>query len=244
MSNEGQKHPMQLAFEQNLKFLNQPEYPTDFWRQLFTPGKRLHVVELGQTDFPGGEVALADPLAYLGTKYQTVLERRVPAGSYPVQLAVMQTQYAGLRYAAARLLLRTDTVARYELAMPKGHSIADLNKPGVFSFFGVDTGLACFADTEAAQEYQNFARHWYQKNAGKNIYDDYFAELFQQSYLQQPKYQREGGDFVRWQLPESGHWLIMFASGLGDGIYSGYWGLNADDQPVELVAPFMNPALF
>ena len=25
------KHPMQLAFEQNLRFLNQPEYPEEFW---------------------------------------------------------------------------------------------------------------------------------------------------------------------------------------------------------------------
>ena len=238
------KHPMQLAFEQNLRFLNQFEYPAEFWQALFTPGERLQVVDLGRTDFPSGEVVLADPLSYLGTKYQTVLERRVPVGSYPVQLAVMRTQYAGLRYAAARLLLSDKAAVRHELAMPKGHTIEDFNKPGVFSFFGVDAGLACFADAALAVEYQRFEQLWYQKNPDKNIYDDYFAEIFRQSYLQQPNYQHKGGDFVRWALPESGHWLIMFASGLGDGMYSGYWGLDADGQPVELVVPFMNPALF
>ena len=95
-----------------------------------------------------------------------------------------------------------------------------------------------------AQEYQRFAAQWYQDNQGKNIYNDYFAELFKQSYAQQPEQQRECIDFLRWQLPESGSRLIMFTSGLGDGVYSAYWGLDAAGAPVELVIPFMNPEYF
>ena len=34
--------------------------------------------------------------------------------------------------------------------------------------------------------------------------------------------QREGGDFICWPLPESGARLVMFSSGLGDGVYSAY----------------------
>ena len=36
----------------------------------------------------------------------------------------------------------------------------------------------------------------------------------------------------------------MFTSGLGDGIYSGYWGLDVDGNAAELVIPFMNPEFF
>lgn len=244
MSEQVVKHPMQIAFENNLRFLNQSEYPEEFWQGLFQSSERLQILTLGEADFSTGELVLADPLSYLGTKYQTVLERRAPAGSYSVQLAVMQTQYAGLRYAAARLLLNEKAAVRYEIAMPKGYALADLGKPGVFSFFGVDAGLACFADAAQAQEFQRFARRWYQDNQGKNIYDDYFAGLFAQSYAQRPEMQRPGGDFLCWQLPESGSRLIMFTSGLGDGVYSAYWGLDADGGLTELVIPFMNPEFF
>ena len=47
-----------------------------------------------------------------------------------------------------------------------------------------------------------------------------------------------------WKLPESGHRIAMFASGMGDGIYSGYWALDAEGEPVELIVPFMNPPYF
>ncbi len=36
----------------------------------------------------------------------------------------------------------------------------------------------------------------------------------------------------------------MFESGLGDGIYRWYWGLDSDGEITQLVIPFMNPAYF
>lgn len=241
---EQNKHPMQLAFEQNLRFLNQESYPPEFFQYLFQPSEYLQVATLGLADFPSGLLVLADPLCYLGTKYETPLERRVAPGSYSVQAAVLRTRYAGLRYAAARLVLMEGPAARYEIAMPLGRQPADLGKPGVFSFFGVDAGLACFADAAISLEYAKFKKEWRQKNPDKNIYDDYFAALFAESYAERSEIQREGGDFICWRLPESGLRLIMFSSGLGDGVYSAYWGLDVDGQPLELVIPFMNPDFF
>lgn len=65
-----------------------------------------------QADFPTGEVVLADPLVYLGRSYETVLERRGPAGRYPVELSMCLSQIAGPRIAAARLVLREDPAVR------------------------------------------------------------------------------------------------------------------------------------
>ena len=241
---EQQKHPMQLAFEQNLRFLNQESYPLEFFQDLFQPSEYLQTATLGVADFPTGRVVLADPLCYLGSKYETTLEQQIALGSYPVQAAVLRTRYAGLRYAAARLLLAERPAASYEIAMPLGYQPGDLGKPGVFSFFGVDAGLACFADAAISAEYAKFETKWRRQNPNKNIYDDYFAALFAKSYMERPEIQREGGDFICWPLPESGARLVMFSSGLGDGVYSAYWGLDAEEQPVELVIPFMNPEKF
>lgn len=238
------KHPAQLAFEKNLKFLNQKTYPEAFFRSLFTENSKIKVVRAGEADFPTGEVVLADPLAYLGSKYETLLDKQIPAGSYPVELAVCLSRIAGLRIAAARLLVNIRQAVSYEIAMPRGKRIEELDKPGVFTFFGVDTGLACFADRKVSEGSRLFFENWTSKNPGKNKYTDYFAHLFQESYEANPEFQNQGGSFLEWKLAESGFRTVMFSSGMGDGMYSGYWGLDEEGEIVCLVAIFMNPEYF
>ena len=238
------KHPGQAAFEKNLKFLNQKIYPMEFFEGLFAENGRLTVVTAGRVDFPTGEVTLADPLAYLGTKYSTALERKVPVGSYPVELSICRSDIVGLRIAAARLVFGGRPAARYEIAMPKGSATEDFGKPRVFTFFGVDCGLACFADAQAEAEYREFFERWHSENPEKNKYTDYFAAFFADSYEKYPKFQNQGGNFLHWEIPGTGHKLVFFSSGMGDGIYSGYWGLDEHGEAVSLVILFMNPEYF
>lgn len=68
---------------------------------------------------------------------------------------------------------------KYEIAMPKGKKCEDFGKSGAWTFFGVDTGLACFSDAKVAKEYSNFITKWQNENPSKNKYNDYFATLFQ-----------------------------------------------------------------
>ncbi len=238
------KHPAQIAFEKNLKFLNQDTYPADFFQMLFTESSKIKVVRAGEADFPTGRVVLADPIAYLGTRYETVLDRKVSAGSYPVELSVCLSGIAGLRIAAARLLLSEKQAVRYEIAMPEGKKPEDLQKSGAFTFFGVDAGLACFADGKVSEENRLFFEKWMKENPGKNKYTDYFEALFQKSNEANPRFQNQGGNFLEWKLPESGLRTVLFSSGMGDGIFSGYWGLDAEGEAACLTVPFMNPEYF
>lgn len=234
------KSPIQLAFEKNLKFLNQESYPKDFFEGLFTENGRQKLFTVGEADFPTGEVVIADPLVYLGTKYQTVLERQIPKGSYPVELSILCSETAGLRIAAARLKIKDEKAVSYM----RGESKINDDGKRPFCFMGVDAGVACFTDLLVSREYDEFLRKWHGENPDKNHYDDYFAKYFAESYEKYPQVQREGGDFIQWKLPLSENRLIMFASGLGDGMYSGYWGENEKGEITELVIPFLNPEFF
>ncbi len=237
---EPQKSPIQIAFEQNRSFMNKESYPNEYFEGFFTESERIRVHNAGCADFPTGEVVIADPLVYLGTKYQTVLERTIPKGSYPVELSVLYSETVGLRIAAARLKIREEKAVSYKLGEAKIND--DGKRP--FCFMGVDAGMACFADLQTAKEYNEFLINWHKENPDKNHYDDYFAEFFAQSYKNCPDFQREGGDFIEWALPQSGNKLVMFASGLGDGIYCAYWGENSQGEITELVIPFLNPEFF
>lgn len=239
------KHPLQIAFERNLKFLNQETYDAVFFQNLFRKTEKLERVAVGQVDLPTGRVVLADPMAYLGNeKYQTVLEKQIPKGSYDAELSIMRSALAGIRVAAARLKITDEIPLRYEIAMPKGFEPTDLQKPGVFSFFGVDTGLACFADVSTAKEYKVFLEEWKQEHPEENLYQDYFSYLFAENAKSDLAVKVGAGNFLLWKLPQSGKRLVMFASGMGDGIYSAYWGMDQNENITELVIPFMNLEYF
>lgn len=51
-----------------------------FFKNLFTETPKTKVVQAGEADFPTGEVVLADPIAYLGSQYETVLDRMLMCG--------------------------------------------------------------------------------------------------------------------------------------------------------------------
>ena len=115
-------------------------------------------------------------------------------------------------YAEMCIREREEDVCRYEVAMPKGTTIEQINEPGILAGFGVDAGLACFCDGAVAGEYDTFQSKWHQERPEGNLYDDYFAELFAESYREWPQVQREGGDFITWEVPGTGHSFSMFAS--------------------------------
>ena len=47
-----------------------------------------------------------------------------------------------------------------------------------------------------------------------------------------------------WSNPLDGSGIPMFASGMGDGYYTDYWGIDASGEICELVIIFMNPEFF
>ncbi|MCM1298861.1 MAG: DUF4241 domain-containing protein [Firmicutes bacterium] len=234
------RSPAQDAFEKNLKFMNKESYPEEYFESLFTEAGRIRVHTAGYADFPSGEAVIADPLVYLGTKYQTCLERSIPKGSYPIELSILYSDMIGLRIAAARLKISGEKAARHVLAEAKANS--DGKKP--FCFMGVDAGVGCITDGLVSREYDDFLRKWHSENPDKNHYDDYFAEYFAESYKNCPQFQDKYGDFIEWTVPAGGNRLVMFSSGLGDGIYSAYWGENEAGKITELVIPFLNPEFF
>ena len=236
---------LNTAFSDNLKFISRFEFSADEIHGLFALHERQVCVPIGEVGFPTGEVVVADPLCYLpNPEFSHALNHAVAPGSYQVILSVNYFETIGVRVVAAKLSLTDTRAVRYEVAMPKGTAIEQLNEPGILTGFGVDAGLACFCDKKTAEEYAEFISQWHRDNPGKNHYDDYFDALFAESYAIQPDVQREGGDFIVWAIPHTGNKIAMVSSGLGDGFYQSFWGFDADSRICELVIPFINPDLF
>lgn len=235
---------MQDVFRKNLEYLKEDHVDTPQMNQLFEDQTAFVVHKIGDVAFPTGKVVIGDPLCYLGTAYSSTLARTIPAGRYPVYLSIINHEYLGTRYLAAKLQITPHQAVRYEMAMPEGHDISELGKPGVWAGFGVDTGLGCFCDKTTEQAYEQFLSQWHEAHPDGNHYDDYFAALFAQSYQNDPNYQRPDGDYLDWTVPESQNNIVMFTSGFGDGFYTAYWGLDSVDCPCCLVIRLIDPRAF
>ena len=237
---EGEKPPLQTAFEKNLKFISKDTLDVEFVQYVFGDTKDLRQYTMGTCAFPSGRIITADPLCYLQSPKDVLVKaKRIKPGDYPVQVAIMDSDMAGLRIVGARLKISDKEAAAYVLAECEKE-----DHKTTFAGFPVECGMACFCDEQAARSYWRFLDSWYRENKDGNIYDDYFAMLFAESYQKNPKVQREGGDLLMWTNPLDGSGIPMFASGMGDGYYTDYWGVDAEGELCELVMIFMNPYFF
>ena len=109
------------------------------------------------------------------------------------------------------------------------------------SYFGfsVDAGLATIVDVETKNAYCDFEEKWYQENPEKNIYDDFFTEIFAQNAIEHPLYQREGGDWINFKIPHTDLTIPMIQSGFGDGNYPVYFGYDKDHQLCDVVIEYI-----
>ena len=198
---------------------------------------------MGVCEFKTGKVITADPLYYLkNSKEVFIKEKSIAPGTYPVQVAVMDSDIAGLRIVGARLKVNEKEAIQYELAKCLAEKNGKLMT--TYAGFPVECGMGCFCDEQAAKSYRNFLSTWYQEHENGNIYTDYFEQLFKESYQKEPTYQREGGDLLMWSNPLDNSQIAMFASGLGDGYYTDFWGIDETGAVCELIVIFLNPELF
>lgn len=236
---------IQDVFAQNLKYISQTGINCDVIDRQFVKNNTRYHLTIGEIDCPTGRIIVSDPLCYLRMgKYCPILDKAIPIGKYPVEVAICRNEYTGIRMCTARMKIKNTKAVKYECAMPTEDSAVSKAADGLITGFPVEAGMMSFCDVQVANEYNDFLNKWYAQNEGKNHYDDYFAEFFKESDRKLPQYQREGGDFIEWTNPDTGNKLVMIASGFGDGFYQSYWGYDNNSEICELIVPMVNPDLF
>jgi len=177
------------------------------------------IVGLGKLCLPSGNIYCCDP--FLSHEVNAFTKTTTP-GFYEVKLYLVDISDWGKRVALASLIF-SDQEPKYWL---KATYIIDEES---VSDFRVDAGLACFMDLETAHMFSNIVDRYHDKGVQRNYYTDILAAEFN----------RQGGN---WDLhyPSEGdpRNIAMYASGLGDGIYSAFWGMDENEQPAMLVADF------
>lgn len=200
------------------------------------------LLKLGMLSLPTGMIVLCDPLYSLPYGGTAEFEQSVAPGDYPVTICVFGEKRKGDHYMAAKIEFTKNKVQSYKLAMRPNEKNAKLGDGEIFGY-PVESGLASFCDASTAKEYRAFCKEWQDKNKNKNLYDDYFSQLFIDSAKKSPKFQDPDGGYLSWRLPKvksQAAQVMMFNSGFGAGVYAAYWGLDDNGEICSLVAPFIS----
>lgn len=207
-------------------------------------GLKLFKLPMGEVHFPTGEILVRDPLVYLHKEEQPYFQK-VPTGKFPLETLVIEIEEDHYRYMVSRVKFSENKVVRYENAMKGDENLDDEFVQGE-SFFGfnVDAGLATIVDVKTRDAYSDFEKSWFQAQENpkeSNIYDDFFAKEFKKSYQENPQFQREGGDWINFAIPNTDLSVPMIQSGWGDGQYPVYFGYDENNAVCEVVIEFIPP---
>jgi hypothetical protein len=183
-------------------------------------GELLHV---GTVSFPTGAITATDP--YFASNARP-FERRVTPGAYALELGRIRAGVLGTRTAFARLRLRPDIeVVSNEFATVH---------PDGWDAYPVDSGLGSFMDDSARPEFLEAMDRFEAATPGGDYHRDVLAPDLARSA---PAPGRPG----IWSIhrpPGTDTQIAVFRSGLGDGSYSSYWGLDEVGEPVTLLTDF------
>ncbi|WP_035867680.1 DUF4241 domain-containing protein [Kitasatospora cheerisanensis] len=171
---------------------------------------------------PTGRVVACDPVIGLLDENEPFLAE-VPPGSYPVTLAVVEVRdaygpgSADTRIAAAMLRIGDRPAAHWELALSEGQDAARLGR-GDFFGYGVDAGTGCFLDASAVGPIGELV-----ERDSDPVVDAIFDAGHHPATVTEPA---------------TGHVMVAFATGWGDGHYPTWVGRTADGEVTGFVSEF------
>ena len=212
------------------------------YEKYFTPVDSVHqnmaLLAFGDIDCPTGRLVACDPCTAMENAKPFI--QSIPAGRYPLTMAVSVSRNLGSYYVCAKLSVSETKPVRYELGMFGGENLDALLKDDDFFGFSVDAGMATLTDEHTQKAFISYWKKREAEEEGIDPYNDLFADLLEENAGQYPQYQSSDGDWCAWTVPETNCRLVVFTSGLGDGVYPTYFGYDANGQVCGVYVPFID----
>jgi hypothetical protein len=185
------------------------------------------VVELPTSglELPTGQVFACDPFIALDDEARP-FTATVEPGTYLVTASIIEIAAPDtalrfnrhLRVAAARLQISDRAIHHWELAVIDGQDTEELGDDNFFGYC-VDAGTGCFIDVSAAAPLGTYIQE-------KDALMDAMFDGVEQRYL------------VALSDPSTGHAVVAFPSGWGDGVYPTWIGRDIDGELACFVTEF------
>ncbi|MBX3243071.1 MAG: DUF4241 domain-containing protein [Acidobacteria bacterium] len=183
---------------------------------------KVELVSIGELELTSGKVIACDALVFYNAKPFT---QKVPPGTYPVKLAVVESNKTK-RNALAAIIFSNEPTVRWENARPETQLETEENE--MFAY-GVDSGSGSFMDYERGREFLKLLGQ--NTPASKALDDQIVTEL-------EKKRKAGSSDWAKISAPGIKGSVFIFGSGEGDGAYTSFFGFDASGNVTTLVTDF------
>jgi hypothetical protein len=170
--------------------------------------------DLGEVSLPDGRLVACDPW-FSGVPFA----RRLPAGRYPVELRVAAFADRDQRTAAAVLRVAPGDPVAWEMAVRKDAE-GEPAPAGHEHGFGVDSGTGSLASPRALEALEAT----YEESHPDFEKPDPLQSMLHETY-------RHTWSWANVEIEPDAN-VVAFSTGLGDGFYAVWWGLDGDGQVV------------
>ncbi len=198
----------------------------------------IDTLEIGTVTFPTGTILACDPLIELEDALPYM--QNVPSGTYPVTICVLLSEDFGNRYACVKVAITDNKPVYYDLGVVGNEDLGEELEEGEYFGFIVDAGMGSILDVKTQAAFKTYWEQRCSKEEDIDPYNDLFCELLEENSEENPKYQREGGDWINWTVPETEFNIPVFASGWGDGIYPTYFGYDSEGKVCGIYILFID----
>ena len=161
----------------------------------------------------------------------------VKPGNYPVYLYIGLDDDFGGRVAYAELEIKDETPTEWKMSLIPERLLADSFERKMNGMYPVENGLSSFSDFETFKTYNQEIESFYSANKNGNFYNEILEPLFKKN-VNIPKSSR-GEDWINYKPKQTNANIIMFGSGLGDGLYARYVGYDKNNNVVKLITDFI-----
>ena len=102
--------------------------------------------------------------------------------------------------------------------------------------------MGCITDIKTQQAFKEYWTQREEEEEDIDPYNDLFCDLLEENSKANPKYQRDGGDWLNWTIPGTPYNIPIFASGWGDGVYPCYFGYDQEGNVCGVYILFFDVA--
>jgi hypothetical protein len=181
-------------------------------------GVVMRTEPMAHLTLPSGRLVVCDPFT-VGEEFTRPFARQVAPGAYPVVAAIASLGEWGERVAFVNVKFADVQPVTWQRAA------TSVDDGTISAAFGVDAGLGCVVDAVTAAAFGRVQAEF----AAAHPDGDFYAEVLTAGKDEEPNWIDYRPD------PASEANAVIFASGLGDGLYMSHWGLNEAGEPVCLV---------
>lgn len=138
-------------------------------------GDQLFTKQIGNIEITSGHIVACDPFISEGDQSFT---REVALGKYPILLIVKRLESGDERVAYAMIKFTNEQEIEWELATRERQELNQLKEDEFFGY-GVNTGMGCFVDAEAALYLQAYEDQRYKGDNDFYLYEEFKVALEQ-----------------------------------------------------------------